>query len=315
VRASIPFESGPVALQLDEAELSWIAQESDALLRLNGIRFLRGEPFEYFYRLARLNDAMTLPIVAPSRRRDAVFLKILYAIWNITVDDELDRVGTSAGLDASLAFLMATPAERATLEGGACAVLRRIAEVAPCCCLSRSEPVGFDLWEVAHGFCYEFLINRNPAQATHFEYRRYSAMTASIKIMLDFDCLCAARPLDVSEYRILRRAYDELSSAIKLASDVGTLRREVYEENNMSYLRILAEERTDSGESPKNAVMTGALRFREEVVQMAWGHLGIARELSAAIRGIDLSGVLGAVAGIVEIYASGVDPFFESISP
>jgi hypothetical protein len=160
-------------------EISYGLRWSQKLLRSNNIRFLRGEPVSYCHHLAQVKDAVTLPLVAPDHRRDAVFMKVLYGIWNLVVDDEIDRDGTSAALDASLAFLMAMPPQLLQCSDPIRTILDRMAKITPTGRISRSDPVEFDLWEVAHGLCYELLINRHPARATPFEYLRYSTMRFS----------------------------------------------------------------------------------------------------------------------------------------
>lgn len=297
--------------RLTETELAWIAWESDVLLRSNAIRLVRGEPLDYCRRLARMSDTMTLPIVLPSRRRDAVFLKVLYAIWNIILDDEIDRDGTAAGLDASLTFLMAKPEEAAAYPPGACAVLHMMAKFLPGGKLLRSDPIGFNLWEVGHGLCYEIYLNHNRNRATKFEYLRYSVMTASLKIFLDIDCMWAKRPLDAGTYATLREAYDELTRAIKLASDVGTLWREVYDEDNMNYLRILAGQFRETNVLSAESAMGDALRYRDEVTRLARTHLMAAQCLFVNAQDIDASELLNSGASIVEAYSSGADPYFD----
>lgn len=301
----------PGRSSLAAGDVESIAEETLELVRANGIAFRRGEPLDYFRRLARLGAALTLPIVPPASLRRSVFLKVLYPLWNIVVDDEIDRDGTTRELNASVAFLIAAPAP----ASAAGAILARFADLLPDGSLSRSSAVGFGVWEAVHGFAYEHFINKNPALATPFEYRRYSTMTASLKLFLDIDLGLADRVPGAPVRRRLRQAYDDLSCAIKLASDIGTLRREVHEENSMSLLRILAgsgERQDPFTERQANEAVAEALRFKDEVAALAHAHMRSARQMCGEAPEVDTSAVLTAVGKIVDVYASGIDPFFDS---
>jgi hypothetical protein len=144
-------------------------------------------------------------------------------------------------------------------------------------------------------------------------------MTASVKVHLDVDCLFASASPSDTEYARLRQAYDHLTLAIKYASDIGSLRRELLEENNLNSVRILAAE---AGVWPLSRLVgsddecDGALRSMspmvEEVKRLAEAHLEKAREISRGVPAIDTSRVLDTVSKIVRPYARGEDPFFES---
>lgn len=281
-----------------------IAREAAALVEEASLPFQRGEPLGFLRKMTQLGRALTLPIVPVERARTAILLKVLYSLWNVLVDDEIDRQGTAAELDASMAYLSG----RGEASSGASAVLERMARLVPAGRISRLDALGFDLWEVASGLGYELFINRNPGLATPFEYRRYSTVTASMKVDLDIDCLLAASPPRQPVYRMLREAYDELGAAVKLAGDIGTARREVHDEDNMSLLRILAGQ-ADRGAAAEE-VLAAALRHRGEVEALARAHLRRAVELFSSVPEMDPGAVVHTVERIVEVYASGVDPFF-----
>jgi hypothetical protein len=179
--------------------------------------------------------------------------------------------------------------------------------------LSRSSPLGYDLCEVIHGLNYELFINKSPQLATSFEYRRNSTMTASLKVLLDIDCVFAQPSLDLHIYRAVREGYDELTCAVKLASDVGTLHREIHDEDNLNLLRILAI----ASPSPApllarsaDVAMEDALRFKPTVLGYARAHLDRARDIFGRVPDVGACTVLGAITRIVEVYSTGIDPFF-----
>lgn len=294
---------------LDGGDIEAMALEVSSLIREGGISFQRGEPLAYVRKLARLNSALTLPIVPSERHKSAVLAKVLYATWNIVVDDEMDRTKTTHGLDDAIAFLLG----RRDTRSGPNALLWRLAELTPGGSIRREEPLGIDLWEVVQGLNYEWFLNHSPEMGISTEYRRHSTMTASLKVLLDVDCLFSRSVLEPSAYRALREAYDEMTCAVKLAGDVGTLHREVHEEDNVNLLRILARSGDaggSTGGSPDEQ-MASALRFKEEVSAWSRGHMKRATEYLCGIGSLDATGVLAAVGRIVEVYLSGVDPFFD----
>ncbi len=298
----------PPSPELDGTRIEAIAQEVASLLRAGDVVFHRGDPLVYSRRLARLNTALTLPIVPAERLHSAVLAKVLYAAWNLVVDDELDRMRTTRSLDSAIVFLL----DGRGAERGATTLLTRLAELTPGGSIRRQDPLGIDLWEVVQGLNFECFINHSPALGTPMEYRRYSTMTASLKVLLDVDCLFASEVPEPAVYRALREVYDELTCAVKLAGDVGTLRREVHEEDNVNLLRILALPTEDgiAGGRPPEDVLASAMRFKEQVCSWSRGHMRRAVEVSDQLGSPDVRRVLATVERIVETYLSGVDPFF-----
>lgn len=295
-----------------QGDVEWAAAEVAALVAAEGLPLARGEPTAFFRRLARLDAALTLPIVLPSRARDALLLKLLYSLWNIVVDDQIDRAGDASGIDASVAFLSGLAPEERTRRAPAWILLRRMAELVPGGRISRLDALGFDLWEVVNGLCYEHFINESPSRATAAEYRRYSTMTASTKVLLDIDLAFAERPLEPLAYRTLREAYEEATCALKLASDVGTVQREIRDEDSMSLLRILAGPPHAAADGrPKEALIAEALRHKEAVLELSREHWARARALFDAVPQVDTSGVARALSRLIEVYSGGTDPFFD----
>lgn len=297
---------------LDVATIQGVAAEVADLVREKKIPFLRGEPRAYFGRIAKLASGLTLSIVPPERARDTILLKALYTLWNIVVDDEIDRAGTTRELDASTVFLLTGSSSTAASDARASSILERMKQILPGGSLDRSRPLGFDLWEIIHAFTYEHFTNKSPERATELEYQRYSTMSASLKVFLDIDLVSNA-PLPAADYRGLRLAYDDLSCAIKLSSDIGTVRREIQQEDSMNLLRILAEGRKARRESAgsEEDALTGALRFRDEVAAKARAHLTAAEERFEALPDVGAQRVLGVVRRVVEVYTAGEDPFFD----
>lgn len=286
-----------------------IAEEVTALVRERGIQFQRGEVRPYFRRIARLQAALTLPVVPAPLRYSAILLKCLYSLWNFIVDDAVDRDRATGELDASMVFIVTGSA---VPQSGACAVLQRIADITPGGRVDRASALGFDLLEVTHGLCYEHLVNSAPGIATTFEYRRYSTMTASLKVLLDIDWMFCEARFEPVVYRTLREAYDELTCAVKYASDIGTLRREVHDEDSMNLLRILARgATTQEGREPtRDDALAQAQTFTEDVAHLCRAHLQRAEELFSRAAEVDARGVLQTMTQVSEVYLSGVDPFF-----
>lgn len=295
-----------------DVDVEGLAAEIAALIVTAGVPFHRGEPTSYFRRLSRLHVGLTLPIVPPSRARDAVFLKLLYSLWNIVVDDQIDRSGDASEVDASIVFLSGLEAEERHRRTPAGIILGRMAEIVPSGKIGRLDALGFDLWEVVNGLCYEHLINKSPSHATVAEYRRYSTMTASVKVLLDIDLSLAASPLDRKTCRALREAYDEATLALKLASDIGTLEREIHDEDNLSLLRILSEaDAAPASPQRRDELVSEALRFKDSVLGLSREHWARAVSLFEGVSRVDTSGVVRALRWIIESYSGGADPFFE----
>src|SRR5262249_11107996 len=162
--------------------------------------------------------------------------------WNIIVDDEMDRDGKKRELDNSAHVLVArslgTLAE--TSDSSAARVLAHVLLSLPDTSEERRWAIELDWWELVTAFNYEYYSNRSRRLANSAEYRRYSTMTISVKMHLDIDLAFSDVDLNDDVYRKLRVAYDHLSQAIKYASDIGSLRRELVDEDNLNVVRIVA---------------------------------------------------------------------------
>jgi hypothetical protein len=234
---------------LSPSDISAVADNVAHLIDLHGVRFTRGTPQQYFKQLGNLSAMLTLPIVAEAARAQVLLLKNLCNLWNIIVDDELDQERKHGHLDASVELLLSYSRGQQPVSGLDSSAARVLNEV-----LTRlptaddphkqglREMFFFDLWEEVNGFRYEDFINRVTWAATLEEYGKYSTMTASLKHFLDLDCLFAEQPPSASAYRQLREAYEHFGRSVKFASDLGTLKRELLEEDNLSVIHILARE-------------------------------------------------------------------------
>jgi hypothetical protein len=115
--------------------------------------------------VSRLNAGLTLPLVPPEQAQRALWLKNLYALWNFVLDDEIDRDGTRANLDASIrALLGGGPAPDDAKQDAAKLMDRMLSEV-PTGKPREAAALHLDLWELINGLNYEHCINRFPSLA------------------------------------------------------------------------------------------------------------------------------------------------------
>jgi hypothetical protein len=277
-------------------EIARLADDVTSLIEDTRLRFERGEPRRYFSLVTKVNLGWTLPIVAPSDILRSTSVKNLCVLWNIIVDDEIDRSGTRKNLDDSLLLLLsrttnvALPASTSPAE----AVLRRLFALIPSVDARRVEAFHQSLWELMNGFAYEHAINAQPRLATSSEYSRYSTMTASIKSHLDIDWMFAATPPPATVYRRLRTAYDHLSLALKYSSDIGTLRRELREEQNLNLVTLAAAEAglielDGTSKIDENQLGTKEVgEIMNDVAQLAATNLASARSIVAGLARLTL---------------------------
>lgn len=311
-----------VPAMLSPSDASSIGDEIAEFIRTHGIHFERGNPRQYFEQIAHVSASLTLPIVPAERLRTLVLLKSFYSLWNIVVDDEMDRAeGTRHHLDSSIQLLLrrsrgepgplpGATAGAATLD----AILSQVPQDAASAPLR--ELLYFDFWELMTGFCFEYAINKERWAANSEEYGKYSTVTAGIKHFFDLDCLFADRTLEPTTYRRLRLGYEQLGLAIKFASDMGSLKRELLDEDNLNIIRIRAMEsgvpgveRKLENEAQYQAVLPTLQPLFEKTRQKAFDNLNTCRELLTGVQGLDTAPFLKAVTAIVETYSKR-DPFF-----
>jgi len=295
----------------------------------SGVTFERGEPRKYFTRFSRMNAGLTLSIVDPKHQATVIRLKNFYALWNFLVDDEIDRDGSSIGLDHSMLMLMhhswgaPLPAELSDSARLLGKILEAVKQVDPGDSKFKArvrEMFYFDFWALMTGFKHEACINELKEAANPMEYIKYTTLVGSIEHLLDLDCLFASTEVPPLVYNRLRVAYDHLGRSLKFASDIGSLQRELTEEDNLNLIRIEARARGIPEVEKKLSLQEfDALRPRllpvvEEVRDKAQKHLkdasDILSEVSATHPNLDFKVLVGTVSSIVQEYFKG-DVFFQ----
>lgn len=301
-----------------EPDIAGFASEIASFIAEQGVRFDRGEPLRYFSHISRISLGLTLPMIAPHDVARVIAIKNLCTLWNIIVDDEIDRLRTRHNLDSSMRMVLAQASGSPLVDPGseAARTLGRMFALLPGDREQEREALYFDLLELMNGFGYEYNINRLPKLASSVDYCRYSTMTASIKTHLDIDWMFASAPLPRESYAKLRAAYDHLSMAIKFSSDIGTLRREILEEENLNLVRIMAAESGIIDLSVKISeerygIETDAMRgVVAEIARMASTNLASARSILSGLVEVDARPIIETVEAIVRPYLAGQDPFF-----
>lgn len=302
---------------LHEDEIARLTSEMVDFIERHGIRFSRGDARAYYKYETRMHAGLTLPFVSPDQRSEIVRLKNLYALWNVVLDDEIDRTGARTNLDASLA-LLAGRSNCSLREAGtsdAATILAYLFARIPATQPRARDALRFDLWEVANGLVYEFYINTWREFATLSEYCRYSAMTASLKPYLDIDWMFSQATVDAETYKKLRLAYEHFSLALKYSSDIGTFRRELLEENNLNIVRIRAAEegilRIDQAVAAEQYGEI-ARRMRSifaDVAKMADDNMSAARAILKGISALDTSSVVDTISHVIRTYTTGHDTY------
>jgi hypothetical protein len=302
------------------SEVTDVAERVARFIESNGIRFERGTPRQYFTQLGLLSASLTLPIVPEEQMATVLLLKNYCNLWNIVVDDEIDREGRKEQLDASTQVLLSRSRNEvpASLGYSAARTLDEVLTALPTdpAKAHLREVLYFDLWEEMNGFRYEYCINKVGAAANPLEYGKYSTMTASIKHFLDLDCLFATHVPEPASYRLLRKGYEHFGLAVKFASDLGTLKRELLEEDNLNSVRILAQEAGITSlegklesEAQYDALLPSLVPVFDKVRQLATDNLEAARLVLANVPGVETRPLLKSISGLIETYRKR-DPFF-----
>jgi hypothetical protein len=171
------------------------------------------------------------------------------------------------------------------------------------------EALHFDLWDLMNGFAYEYCITKYARVANSVEYAKYSTMTASIKHYLDFDCLYLAENLSASDYRHVRVGYEHLALAIKFASDIGSLGRELKNEDNFNLVRVLALESGIAGierrvqnDAEYEALMNNLQGVIQKVREASQEKLEASRAALALAPSVDTRMVLAGASAFIETY-------------
>ncbi|WP_257445869.1 terpene synthase family protein [Archangium lipolyticum] len=233
---------------LSPTEISASADAVARFIEKNGIKFERGNPVTFFNRLGQVHVDLTLPVVSKEHEETVLLLKNYCGLWTALVDDEMDLHGSRTELDATIQLLVDCSQGKTPPAESTSSAVRTLKEVLtklptdPAKAQLR-EAFYFDLWVMVNGFVYEDCINNKATLvANSTEYARYSALTASLKHYLDLDYLFSKEEPDPAAYRLMRKGYDHLALAIKFASDIGSIRRELKNEYNLNLVTILGME-------------------------------------------------------------------------
>jgi hypothetical protein len=241
-----------------------------------------------------INYGLTLRPLVDQRLQDNVVAKNVYVLWNITVDDAIDRQGSLRELDQSWRALLGEDA--ASSIGVAGGLLRRLLAQAGGFD-GDSTPLIVALTEIMAAMRFEHACRDHPALAGAERLVRHSVTTLGLEVHLAIDLLAARPVLDDARVRLTSRVYRELSAAMRYASDVGGLQRE----RDEGALNSLTAWHLDNPDADADA-----LRRRGE--RRAQAHLSRARRIAASADVPGLADVIRTVTTMVRAFASG-DPF------
>lgn len=289
------------------------ARQLAAYIREHDVPFARGVLEEFFLRVLAVVRGLRVCDVPDHHEDRSLFAKGLFVLWAVVVDDALDRDADRTQLDGSTRWLSTQ------MHGGRMETPPTVAESILADAFEslegRVDPAAlqvlrFDMWEQVYGLHYEALIGATPALATTREYGRYSVLVASIKIYVDVDLALSGHALAGADYRRARAVCDELACAIKSASDIGTLGREIAEGSpNVVALRLrdagFAVSDVDRDGSDARAALRQVIRATEVE---AWHRLAQVRHGLSLPRDEALARLVNTVEGVVRAYCAG-DPF------
>lgn len=291
-----------------EIDYARAAESAAELIQNLGIGFERGDPVTFFLRLGPILDGLSIGAAPVQDRNRALYLKHLIVLWNVILDDDIDRHNSRSELDtasqAVSCLLSGAPIPSVT-DGKSTMVLREI--------LSRWPTNGsfgdlpFDLYEQVCGFTFDYRTNLLPSTVNSEEYLRYSTLTASIKAHVDVDCLVSEVAPTPADYRQIRSACDCFSIALKLATDIGSLARELHTEQSHGFITVLARERGLSLTTHQDRDSLIA-RFGDEVRQRSTAALERGRAYLERVESFEVSSLSATVELIMNQYFI-ADPF------
>lgn len=290
------------------------AERIASFVRRHAIPFARGEVAAFITRSNAVACAMAVRPIPAANAETSAYAKGLLTLWAVVVDDAIDRDRDRSELDESIAWLSARDRNTAppTASGSCARILDELWRIlAPQLDESTQRVLLFDLWEQALGLQYEALINAQPELAAPTEYRRFAVLVASIKIYVDVDLALAGGVLAGRSYRVVRSICDTLGGAIKYASDVGSLRRELWEEDNLNAVLLAAREAGAGLSQLRAGTAMQPLRGAIEATRAAaFACLDDARRSAARLgEEHDATQLLRVVQTLLTTYLEG-DPFF-----
>ncbi len=301
---------------IDRASLAATVAATVELLERSGARFHRGDPQRYLLRVAGMIDGLTLPFVPTHARAAALRAKCSFSAWGLVMDDEIDREGTRGVLDESLLWQANARAGRATSEPSSVAarLLDEFWAQLPVANEEALDGIRFGIDEMLLGFSHEHTSNRRRRMANSLEYRKYGVAALGFKPLFDIDFAFVDVPPEPSVYTTLRMVYDHLALALKYASDIGSLERELAVEDNLNIVRIRAAEtgrlpldharpRGDALRVQLDALASTVAEIRLEVEASR----AAARALLDRIPQVPMHAVLDTIDALIEHYCSGRD--------
>lgn len=156
------------------------------------IRFQRGDPLRFFRTLGPIHAGLTTTLLDKPTRQISTRIKHLFSLWNVIVDDAIDRQSSPIELRASIRFINDTlglpaTATAPTTTSSSETLLSTIFEELSACPERWRHIIAFDILKHAFGFYYELLINSNRSLANTHEYVNFSTLTTSITVFIDID--------------------------------------------------------------------------------------------------------------------------------
>jgi hypothetical protein len=274
----------------------------------NNIQFQRGDSNDYFRSISKLSLALSIPQLQDENKLETIVLKNYFVLWNILVDDEIDRNGASSILEDSFGFI--TTKEKSKAE------TTLIESIATQCSkdILSEELTRLDLINICQGFLYEKIINSYNV-ANVVEYEQLSSITASINILLDID-LSYCGIDKVRDLGQLRTAYYHFGRAIKFSSDIGSIAREISSERNLNLtlLKLGELQKIEDTEAIFESARNNPDGLRQSISLVADLAMQELRNSERIIKQLDVdySGIYYAVENIVKNYTKGTDIFFNT---
>jgi terpene synthase-like protein len=263
-----------------------------------GLHDLRRGPVDAHLRLfTELNRGLTLwPLIDDDRREPALVLKNLYALWFMAIDDCIDRDGSVRELDDSTVILLEPTDSPGTVCG---ALLREVMRLA----LRMNDdvtPLTVALSEVLTSLRYEHACRAHPYLAEAERFLTHSSTTFGLRTCLAIDVLAAGDTLAETQVRTLGRVYDELSIALRCASELASIERD-REDGTLNLIEIWRI----------NGVSGGEDELRRRAEDLVRRHVARAQRLAA---GVDVLGLADVVASAVRLAStlSEIDVFAPS---
>jgi hypothetical protein len=204
------------------------------------IDFLASQMIDYY-------SSITLPCVSDLEKN--LKQKMLYCLWNLTIDDCTDHGGDGEYLLGDTLEVLSclslgrkvnpkTPAGNVMNE-----LVKAVLSLENC-----NTPAGhafffLDAIDQVKAFFYEQIIYRRNDLATLYEYEEHSAITHDPRICFDIDICTTTSIISPIIIKKLREVYKLLGLALKLQGDVITFEREFFKEKSPNSVILLGLEK------------------------------------------------------------------------